>query len=35
VSSKSAKMDYGVVIDAHRWVIDELATKKLRQQMLE
>ena len=33
VTSKSARMDYGVVIDTHRWEIDEPATKELRQQM--
>jgi len=31
VTSKSAEMDYGVVIDTHRWEIDEPATKELRQ----
>jgi N-methylhydantoinase B len=35
ISSKSARMDYGVVIDTRRWEIDEPATKELRQQMLE
>jgi N-methylhydantoinase B len=34
VSPKSARKDYGVVIDTDRWEIDEPATKRLRQQMM-
>jgi N-methylhydantoinase B len=32
VSSKSAKQDYGVVIDTRHWEIDEQATARLRRQ---
>ena len=33
VSLKSARAEYGVIIDTHRWEIDEPATEKLRRKM--
>lgn len=35
VSQKSARKDYGVVIDTRRWEVDEQATAELRRQMME